>query len=208
MICTRCGTSVPSDAAACPRCGTLLTAQGAARATQGTATQGAAGPYQSGAGAAQRAWPQQPAAHSAGPAFRLDASRLTRGDKITGIGTLVLLISLFLPWYGVNLLGISAEVDGLTGRGYLYIVLIVSLTIIAYLGACAGFEELPARLPLSHRQRLLAASGLNAALVLLAFLFRPGFSGWRFGAFAGILAAAAAVAPLVGPAARSSRARA
>jgi len=146
------------------------------------------------------------AAHSAGPAFRLDASRWTRGDRTTGIGTLVLLISLFLPWYGVNVLGISAEVDGLTGHGYLYIVLIVSLAIIAYLGASAGFEELPARLPLSHRQRLLAASGLNAALVLLAFLFKPGLSGWRFGAFAGIVAALVALAPLVRPSAQAGRA--
>ena len=39
-------------------------------------------------------------------------------------------------------------------------------------------------LPLTHQQRLLAASGVNAALVLLAFLIRPDGTGWRFGAFA------------------------
>jgi hypothetical protein len=183
MNCTRCGSNVPGETAACPRCGTRLAAPGAAGAHQ----------------LAERA---------ASPAFRLDASRWTRGDRITGIGTLALFISLFLPWYGVSILGISAEVDGLTGHGYLYIVLISCLAIITYLGASAGFEELPARLPLSHRQRLLAASGLNAALVLLAFLVRPGLLGWRYGAFAAIIAALGAVAPQVIPAVQARRARA
>jgi hypothetical protein len=110
------------------------------------------------------------------------------------------LISLFLPWYGVNVLGISAEVDGLTGHGYLYIVLLSCLAILGYLALSAGFAELPERLPLSHRQRLLAANGLNAALILLAFLGRPGLSGWRYGAFTAIAACLVAMAPLVVPA--------
>ena len=78
----------------------------------------------------------------------------------------------------------------------------------AYLGLRAGSEELPARLPLGHGQRLLAGSGLNAALVLLAFLSKPDGTGWRFGAFIGLLAALGAVAPLVIPSARVRRVRA
>jgi hypothetical protein len=182
MICTQCGSSIPGGAAACPGCGSRLVAQGMA----GPATAG----------------------HAASPAFRLDLSRLTNRDRITGTGTLLLLVSLFLPWYGVSILGISAEADGLNVHGYLYIVLLLCVAIMAYLVFWAGFEDLPVRLPLTHERRLLAASGVNTALVLLAFLIRPDGTGWRFGAFLGLLAALVAVAPLVIPAVRSRRGRA
>jgi hypothetical protein len=177
MFCTQCGTDVPGNADACAGCGARL----AAPSPSGYAEQ------------------------VTGPQFRLDTRRLTNGDRITGIGTVLLLISLFLPWYGVSFLGISAQADGLDGHGYLYVVLLVSLAILAYLVLRAGWEELPARLPLAHERRLLAAAGLNAALVLLAFLVKPGGTGWRFGAFVGLLAALAAVAPLAVPAVLTRR---
>jgi len=72
MFCTRCGRDVPDGAAQCAACGARI----AARPPAGYAQQ----------------W--------TGPAFRLDPHRLTSGDRITGISTLLLLISLFLPWYG------------------------------------------------------------------------------------------------------------
>ena len=186
MICTQCGTSIPGGAAACPGCGSRLV------------TQSAAGHFQ----------PVPLAGRTASPAFRLDVSRLTNSDRITGTSTLLLLVSLFLPWYGVSILGINAEADGLNVHGYLYIVLLLCLAILGYLGLRAGSEELPARLPLAHEQRLLAATGVNAALVLLAFLIRPDGTSWRFGAFTGVLAALAAVAPLVVLAVRARRVRA
>jgi hypothetical protein len=134
------------------------------------------------------------------PSFRLDPSRWARTDWITGISTLVLLITLFLPWFGVDIFGINAEADGLTAHGYLYLVLIVCLVIAGYLIAVAGVEDLEAALPLSHRQRLLIGTGLNGLLVLLAFALKPTATGWRFGAFAGLLAALVALAPQVIPA--------
>ena len=196
MFCTQCGSDVRDGAIACPGCGTRLTAQGPARPAQSASPAGMAGPAAS------------HAEQVTGPAFRFDPNRLTTGDRITGISTALLLVSLFLPWYGVSFLGINAEADGLTGHGYLYIVLLLCLAILAYLGLRAGSDELPARLPLAHEQRLLAATGVNAALVLLAFLIRPEGTGWRFGAFTGVLAALAAVAPLVVPAVRARRVRA
>jgi len=196
MFCTQCGSDVRDGAIACPGCGTRLTAQGPARPAQSASPAGMAGPAAS------------HAEQVTGPAFRFDPNRLTTGDRITGISTALLLVSLFLPWYGVSFLGINAEADGLTGHGYLYIVLLLCLAILAYLGLWAGSEELPARLPLAHEQRLLAATGVNAALVLLAFLIKPEETSWRFGAFTGVLAALAAVAPLVVPAVRARRVRA
>ncbi len=180
MFCTQCGGDLPDEAIAWAGCGTRL------------ATPSPAG-Y---------------AGQVTGPMLRFDPHRWTNGDRVTGISTLLLLVSLFLPWYGVNFLGISAQADGLTAHGYLYLVLILCLAILAYLGLRAGSDELPARLPLGHGQRLLAAAGLNAALVLFAFLIRPDGTGWRFGAFTGMLAALAAVAPLVVPAVLTRRASA
>ena len=196
MFCTQCGSDVRDGAIACPGCGTRLTAQGPARPAQSASPAGMAGPAAS------------HAEQVTGPAFRFDPNRLTTGDRITGISTALLLVSLFLPWYGVSFLGINAEADGLTGHGYLYIVLLLCLAILGYLGLRAGSEELPARLPLAHEQRLLAATGVNAALVLLAFLIKPEETSWRFGAVTGVLAALAAVAPLVVPAVRARRVRA
>ena len=234
MICTQCGCNISGRTAACPACGARLAAQSMpaqSMPAQGVAgqsmpAQGVAGqsmpaqgippqgmpsqgmPAQSAAGRFQPTQPGHLAEHAASPAFRLELSRLTNSDRVTGIASLVLLVSLFLPWYGVNLLGISAEADGLTVHGYLYIVLLLCVAIIAYLVMWAGFEELPVRLPLSHQQRLLVASGLNTVLVLLAFLTKPDGTGWRFGAFAGLLAALIAMAPLVIRAVQARRGRA
>jgi len=202
MFCTECGSDVPDGAIACPSCGTRLTIQGPVRPAQSASPAGTAGPAASPAGTASHA------GQVTGPAFRFDPNRWTAGDRITGISTVLLLVSLFLPWYGVSFLGISAQADGLTGHGYLYLVLLLCLAILGYLGLRAGSEELPARLPLAHEQRLLGATGVNAALVLLAFLIKPEGTSWRFGAFTGVLAALAAVAPLVVPAVRARRLRA
>ena len=196
MFCTECGSDVRDGAIACPGCGTRLSTQGPARPAQSVRPAGPAGPAASHAG------------QVIDPAFRFDANRWTAGDRITGISTVLLLVSLFLPWYGVSFLGISAQADGLTGHGYLYVVLLLCLAILAYLGLRAGSEELSARLPLAHEQRLLAATGVNAVLVLLAFLIKPEETSWRFGAFTGVLAALVAVAPRVVPAARARRVRA
>ena len=224
MICTQCGCNISGRTAACPACGARLAAQsmpaqsmpaqgvaGQSMPAQGIPPQGMPSqgmPAQSAAGRFQPAQPAHLPEHAASPAFRLELSRLTNSDRITGIGSLLLIVSLFLPWYGVNLLGISAEADGLTVHGYLYIVLLLCVAIIAYLVMWAGFEELPVRLPLSHQQRLLVASGLNTVLVLLAFLTKPDGTGWRFGAFAGLLAALIAMAPLVIRAVQARRGRA
>jgi len=140
------------------------------------------------------------------PAFSLDAKRLSQTERITGVATLVLFVSLFLPWFGVNFGFGSVTVDGLW-HGWMYIVLILSLAVMVYLLARAGFEEIPVKLPGTHEQLLLIGTGISFVLTLLAFVFKPGGSavGWRFGAFVGLAAAAVAAAPLGIPAIRAWR---
>lgn len=164
MTCPQCGTEIAVGRAACPGCGTQVTAAGP------TVTGPSLGSYS------------------------FDASRWSRTDRITGIATAVLLISLFLPWFGVNYGFVSATVNGLW-HGWMYLVLLVSLAVLVYLAARAGIAELP----VPHDLTLLVAAGVNVVLTVLAFLLKPGGGvvGWEFGAFVGLAAAIVAVAPLV-----------
>ncbi len=87
----------------------------------------------------------------------------------------------------------------MSGHGYLYIVLILCLAILAYLVVRALFDEMPVKLPVKHETLLFVATAINFLLVLIGFLDKPGGVGWRFGAFIGLIAAIVAVAPFVMP---------
>jgi hypothetical protein len=154
--------------------------------------------------------PAGPAPQAGGAiAYSFDASRWTLDDRITGGATLLVLISLFLPWFTVNLAGLgalgvtggSASASGTTAHGWLWFVFIIGLIELLYLLAMAGLQQLPA-LPLKHERLLLAASALNLLLVLIAFLLKPGSDGlaqvkigWDFGAFIALIAAIVAIVP-------------
>ncbi len=145
------------------------------------------------------------------PAFNFDLKRLARNDQIVGIATIVFVISLFLPWFTSSAGVYSASVNGLW-HGYMYLGLILALAVIAYLVLRAGFEELPFRLPFDHERALLAATGVIFVLTVLSFVFKPSGAGivsigWGFGAFIGLIAAIAAVAPLGLPFLRSRAGR-
>jgi len=123
------------------------------------------------------------------------------------VASLVTLIALFMPWYSVNLntLGIAetATESGTGAHGWLWVVFVIVLLLLAYLIATAGFQALPFQLPWSHQRVLLGASGINFLLVLIAFIFKPGSDGtsaqigWSYGAVLALIAAIAAVAPLM-----------
>ena len=135
---------------------------------------------------------------------------------------MLLLLSLFLPWYtvsasSVNILGRqvgggSVWGNGMDGHGYLWIVFILALVIVAYEVIKAGFDTLPFTLPASPGALLLMLTGINLLLVLIAFLLKPatgvsGLSvGWGFGAFVGLICAIAAVVPLALPLIRARNA--
>jgi hypothetical protein len=132
-----------------------------------------------------------------------------------GGASLLLLISLFLPWFDATVTGLGgASESGMDAHGWLWIVFIVVLAILAYLVVKAGFGELPFTLPLQQELILLAGTGLNLLLVLIGFVLKPtvptlpdlGSSisvsiGWDIGSFLALIAAIVAVVPLV-PAAR------
>ncbi len=135
------------------------------------------------------------------PAYKFDAARWSLADRIAGVATVVLFISLFLSWFGVSVIGITVTASGVSAHGYLYIVMILSILIIAYLVLRAGWEELPGGINLPHLTTMLAATLVNLVIVFLAFIFKPGGSGvgWEFGAFLALIAAIVAAAPFAIP---------
>lgn len=188
--CPQCQSGASDDAGFCPNCGTALS--GASTATQAPPAPNLPPATAAPVGAA-------PAA-SAVPAYKFDAARWTRADRIAGIATLALFISLFLPWFTVSFGFASGSVNGLW-HGWMYLTLILCIVIVAYLVLLAGWDKLPISQDIPHLTVMMIATIVNAVLVLIAFIDKPGGSGvgWGFGAILGLVAALVAAAPYAIP---------
>ena len=140
--------------------------------------------------------------------FRLDLRRLSRSDQAVGGASLVVLISLFLPWFGFSALGASLSISGTTAHGYLVLAVITALLIAGYLLLRSGWGEFPFPLPVAHESLVLAGTGVQFLLVLAGFLDVPlAGLGWEIGAYLALAAAALAMLPAVLPALRSRSSR-
>jgi len=159
------------------------------------------GPYAPGAGAPSG--PYVPGHSSPSGAFRLDLRRLGRVEQAVGGASLIVLISLFLPWYGVSVLGASFTVSGTSAHWYLVIGLLLALLLIGYLVLQSGWDKPPLDLPIAHAPLLLIGTGLQLLLVFIGFLDKPAGLSWEIGAYLALIAAVAAAAPVVVPAVRS-----
>ena len=153
----------------------------------------------------------QPPSRSTQSAPKFELGRLSQTDRIVGIATLVLFISQFLDWFGIG----SYSASGESAHGYLWIVAIICLVILAYYVTVALYSKLPFNVPFPIDKVLLVAVSINLILTLIAFLFKPAgaFSaysvsvswGWEFGAFIALIAAIIAAAPIVIPELRARR---
>jgi hypothetical protein len=188
QTCPQCQSEADDAAVFCPSCGTSLRPAAAAPQTPGTpGTQGAQAPT-------------APATSGAVPTYRFDAARWSLADRISGIASIVLFISLFLSWFGVSVIGITVTASGVSAHGFLYIVMIICILEVAYLVVRAGWDQLPS-VNLPHLTVMLVATLVNLVLVLIAFVDKPGGSGvgWEFGAVLALIAAVVAAAPYAVP---------
>lgn len=189
--CPQCQSEAADAAIFCPSCGANLATAAATGTTppppQGAPTGGAA-----------------PSPASSLPPYRFDATRWSTADQIAGIATIVLFISLFLPWFTVSIgiggVSLSGSVNGLW-HGWMYISLILSIVIVAYLVLRAGWDKLPISQDVPHLSVMMVATVVNAVLALIAFIDKPGggATGWGFGAVVGLIAALVAAAPYAIP---------
>jgi hypothetical protein len=187
MRCAQCNEVNAWTLAHCRSCGAPL----AASARPGTGAPGEGAPARHAAPGAREAAPAGLAA------FAFDPRRWTLTDRVTGGATLVLLVSLFLPWFGTDGGFFSVTVDGMW-HGYMVIDLILAVAILGYLILRAGFGSAPIGLSAAAAGQLLAgATSLNLLLAVTSFVTRPAGTNWQYGAYAGLAAAIVAATALL-----------
>lgn len=159
----------------------------------------------------------------------------TASDLLAGSALVVLLIALFLPWYGETL-GIPVwpgagavpfgRLDGPTSHWFLWIVLALAMAGIALIAGRQASRRMPG-IPLAPRRLLIGATGIAFLLCLLGVIVPPPrhpipfvsygiplgladpgtvFVGWSYGGFIAVVAAGLAVAAAVWTARRPHRA--
>jgi hypothetical protein len=121
--------------------------------------------------------------------------RLTAHERIAAAGVVVVVASLFLPWYGVTLAGGLVK-TAIGTFGMIEAALLVTVGAAAWLIAiCSRGYEVPR--PLNEGALLVAAGAWSALLVVYRMLARPEFElpgvghvGLRYGIFVALGGAA------------------
>jgi hypothetical protein len=133
---------------------------------------------------------------------RLNA--LSAKERVVGPATLVLLISLWLPWFSIGPL----SEDALGAHGWLFIAALDSIVLVLYVVIIAfGVGDLAEQGRLSKEQLLALITGVNLALVVLGFLLKPAGLSWSWGAFLALAASIVAFLPFGVPALEARRRR-
>lgn len=125
-------------------------------------------------------------------------------DWILGPAALVLLVAFWLPWYGLSFVSI----DGLSAHGWLFIAVIDSFVLVlSVLFSAFGMGELAVPGRMTKEQLLALITGVNLALVVMAFLLKPSGFSWSWGAFVALGAAVVAFVPFGLPLIQAQRRR-
>ena len=128
----------------------------------------------------------------------MDTSKLSVGDQIAAVSGAVLLIALFLPWYGIDInVGVasgSADASAWEALGFIDILLFLVAVVAIGVPVAKAAGSLPDDIP--GPLLVLAAGGLAVLLVLFRIvdLPTPDLGGGvdfsrKFGIFLGLIAA-------------------
>ncbi len=118
---------------------------------------------------------------------------------------MLLFIAVWLPWFGLSNGGYSYRLGGINAHAYLAFVVLTTVLLMTYLGARAGWDRLPVRLPFAHAPALLVVGVVQVVIVLIAFLIVPRNLGHEFGSWLALIAALAAVLPVAIPAIQAAQ---
>lgn len=115
-------------------------------------------------------------------------SELTLGEKIVGGGAIVLLISLFLPWYGFSSSSIagsySSSISLMSGSGGIAFLVLAACVVAAGVIVLRMLNIIDiSDQGVPEATVVLGAAGIGALLVIWKFLSMPsgGFSSGDFG---------------------------
>lgn len=173
--CSRCLIEVPLGTALCPKCGAAIR---------------------------RPVMPQPTTKPPRKSRQRLNG--VNAKDRVAGPASLVLLISLWLPWYSFG----PFSVSGLSAHGWLFIAVLDAIVLVLYVVITAfGAGDLADQGRLSKEQLLVLLTGGNVALVVLGFLLKPSGFSWSWGAFLALVAAMVAFLPFGIPLIRAQRRR-
>jgi ABC-type spermidine/putrescine transport system permease subunit II len=107
-----------------------------------------------------------------------------------------------MPWYSFG----PISVAGLSAHGWLFIGVLTSIVLVLYVLIIAfGVGDLAAQGRLSKDQLLALLTGVNVAIVVLGFLFKPAGFSWSWGVFLALAAAIVAFLPYGIPVIRAQR---
>jgi hypothetical protein len=129
----------------------------------------------------------------------MNPAKLSMGEKIAGVSALVLLISMFLPWYGVDFNNVELA-DASAFKAEDIIDLLMLLACVATIGlVVAKAMSAGASLPVPAGLVLVVAGGLCLLLVVYRLIDAPGdipagvdaSVTHKFGFFIGLVASAA-----------------
>ncbi|HUC05419.1 MAG TPA: hypothetical protein VL961_08460 [Acidimicrobiales bacterium] len=126
----------------------------------------------------------------------------TTKNIVVGAGSVVLLVSLWLPWYSLG----PFSADGLSAHGWLFIAVLDAIVLVLYAlitAFDAGDLVVPGRM--SKEQLLALMTGVNLALVVLGFLLKPSGFSWAWAGYVAVIAALVAFLPFGLPAIRERR---
>jgi hypothetical protein len=131
-------------------------------------------------------WPtrDQRARVASATAAWFNPQRWSPNDLIIAIAALVLVVSLFVPWFkatvrirGASLSGFlispRGTASGIAVHGYLWAVFALALLQLVVLAARYAPDRRAFTLP-GYRQLLVVTSGLSCVAVVVAFVMKPG----------------------------------
>ncbi len=131
----------------------------------------------------------------------MDVSRLDRGLQIAGIGGVVLLVSLFLPWYGVSAsvggTEISESITAWQSFDFADILMAIAAVVAIAAAVATATGNVPASLPVPIPRAVSFVGGIAALLVLFRLIDIPDSGveavdvGRKIGAFIALVGAVA-----------------
>ena len=120
--------------------------------------------------------------------------RVQPSDWVTGIGGLILLISIYLDWYnvgfGVSGFGGSVGISGWNATKLTLIIFLLALVAITVVVLRVVDVDLSA-IPIPMSVVVMACGGVSLLIVILRILIKQTGLGLSYGIFVSLIAAAA-----------------